>query len=39
MIPAYDALKESCQEGAAFPPAVLHYAINRPSGSQWAKAT
>lgn len=37
VIPAYDALKESCQEGAAFPPAVLHYAINRPSGSQWGE--
>ena len=35
---AYNPLSDSRDESGKFPPVVLHYAINRPSGAQWGES-
>jgi hypothetical protein len=35
---AYKAAKDGPGEAGAFPPVMLHYAINRPAGAQWGES-
>ncbi len=36
--PAYQPGKDRPGEGGAFSPVMLHYAVNRPAGSQWGES-
>ncbi len=36
--PAYQPGRDRPEEGGSFPPVMLHYAVNRPAGSQWGES-